>query len=111
MLPASTHELQGPAQAVLQQAPCAQCPLAQSASAVQAATGLWPQLPLLHAAPFEQSSFFEQVALHAVPLALQRYGAQEKVEPPAQRPVPSQTIAVAYVEPVQDVGRQSVPAA
>lgn len=64
-LPVSPQDLQLPVQAVEQQAPCAQIPELQSASAPQPAPiGFLPQLPLLQVVGAMQSASAVQVVLH-----------------------------------------------
>ena len=67
-VPVSEHDMQVPVQAVWQQTPCAQMPLAQSVPAMHAAPrGYLPQLPPVQTFPAEQSAFVLQVALQLPP--------------------------------------------
>ena len=67
-VPVSEHDMQVPVQAVWQQTPCAQMPLAQSVPAMHAApSGFLPQLPPVQTFPAEQSAFVLQVALQLPP--------------------------------------------
>jgi hypothetical protein len=56
MVPGSAQDEHGAAQAVAQQTPWAQCPLAHSASVEQAAGSDRPQLPLLQVEPSSHSA-------------------------------------------------------
>jgi hypothetical protein len=56
IVPAMSHDMQVPVQALLQQTPCAQWPVPQSESAVQVVPGTFlPQLPPMQKFPVEQS--------------------------------------------------------
>jgi hypothetical protein len=55
-VPGSAHDEQGAAQADAQQTPWAQCPLAHSSSATQAAVSECSQMPLMQVAPSEHSA-------------------------------------------------------
>ena len=59
-VPGRAQEKQGPSHFVVQQAPCAQKPLAHSASAEQAAGCGLPQDPSTHGMPCAQSSAVAQ---------------------------------------------------
>src|SRR5580765_9104576 len=100
-LPAIAHDLQVPAQAVLQQTFCAQIVDAHSPPAVQAAPGgFGPQLPLTHAAPATQSAAVAQVDLH-FPSLPHRYWPQELLVAVPHTPSPSHSAANVTVDPLQ----------
>ena len=108
-LPAAAHDMHVPAQAVLQQTPCAQTPLAHSPPPPQTApSGLRPHDPLPQTAGGAQSASAAQVALHAA--APQRNGKQEVAAAVRQVPAPSQlpagvkvVVPVGHVATLQDV--------
>jgi hypothetical protein len=60
IVPGMAHEEQGPSHLVAQQVPCAQKPLAHSASAEQDAGSGLPQDPFTHGFPGTQSSALMQ---------------------------------------------------
>jgi hypothetical protein len=60
IVPGSAHEKQELSHFVLQQTPCAQKPLAHSASTEQAAGSGVPQAPFMHGFPSAQSSAVAQ---------------------------------------------------
>jgi hypothetical protein len=109
-LPASAHDIHFEAQAVAQQAPCAQMLLVHSVAVAQTApTGLSPQEPALQEAGETQSASAAQVDLHAaVP---QRKGAHELDSGVTQLPAPSQLDAGVKVVPLagQLAPAQEVP--
>lgn len=68
-MPVSAHDMQLPAQAVLQQTPWAQNPLLHSLPAMQdAPSGLSPQLDDVQTLPVVQSVFVVQLAAQPPPL-------------------------------------------
>ena len=109
-LPMTAHDMQVPAQAVLQQAPCAQIPLAHSLPAPQTAPSFFrPQDPPPQTAGGAQSASAVHVALHAA--TPQRNGKQEVAAGVRQVPAPSQLPAgVRVVVPDGQVaGLHAVP--
>jgi hypothetical protein len=67
LVPVSAQDMQVAVQAVWQQTPCAQIPLRQSGPAAHAApSGSFPQLPLPHTLPLEQSALVAQVVRQLV---------------------------------------------
>jgi hypothetical protein len=85
---ASAHDRHVPVQAVRQQTPCAQNPVAHSAPAAQAAPGdLSPHDPSVQTAGAAQSASAAHVALHAE--TPQRKGKQEVAGGVTQAPAPS----------------------
>jgi hypothetical protein len=60
IVPGSAHEEQGPSHFVVQQVPCAQKPVAHSASTEQAACSRMPQVPFTQGFPGAQSSALVQ---------------------------------------------------
>lgn len=111
-LPLSPQDLQVPVQAVAQQAPCAQMPELQSASAPQLAPiGFLPQLPLLQVFGAMQSASAVQVVLHW-PVVPHTYGAQDWPCIAGQAaPLPSQRPAKVNVDPVHPAFWQTTPGA
>jgi hypothetical protein len=109
-LPASAQDIHFEAQAVAQQAPCAQMALVHSVPVAQTApSGLSPQEPALQEAGGAQSASAVQVDLHAaVP---QRKGAHELDIGVMQLPAPSQLDAGVKVVPLagQLAPAQEVP--
>jgi hypothetical protein len=86
---ASAHDRHVPVQAVLQQTPCAQKPLAHSVPSPQTEPGaLSPQEPAVQTAGVWQSASAAQLALHAS--APQRNGKHELAGGVTQAPAPSQ---------------------
>ncbi len=78
---------QAPVQATLQQNPSAQNFEAHCEPAVQTAPiGLGPQLPFTHLMPLAQSASAVQLALQALDLVSQPYGAQIVAGPEVQVP-------------------------
>jgi hypothetical protein len=106
----SAHDMQVPAQAVLQQTPCAQKLEAQAEPAVQGAPGgNLPQLLLVQEFGETQSVFEEQVVLQEV--VPHWNGSHITVVAARQLPEPSQVCACVSVEPVQEAAApHSVPA-
>jgi hypothetical protein len=103
-LPATAHDWQAPAHAVVQQVPCSQWPDAHSPAAAQRAPGaLGPQLPLTHARPGVQSASVAQVSRH-LPSAPQAYAPHEVLVVGRQAPTPSHTAAKVSVAAAQDPG-------
>jgi hypothetical protein len=110
-LPAIAHDLQVPAQAVLQQTFCAQIVDAHSPPDVQAAPGgFGPQLPFTHAAPATQSAALVQLDLH-LPSAPHRYWPHESLVASPHVPSPSHSAACVTVDDAQLCGLQIVPRA
>ncbi len=110
IVPVSAHDMQVPAQALLQQTPWAQNPDAQAVPAVHAAPGgSLPQLLLVQELGETQSVFAEQVTLQApVPHS---NGSHMTVVAARQVPAPSQVRAWVSVDPVHDAAApQLVPA-
>ena len=108
--PFRAHDMQVPAQALLQQTPWAQNPDAQAVPAVQTAPGgSLPQLLLTQELGETQSVFAEQVVLQApVPHS---NGSHSSVVAARQVPAPSQVRPWVSVEPVHDAAApQLVPA-
>jgi hypothetical protein len=108
--PVRAHDMQVPAQALLQQTPWAQNPDAQAVPAVQAAPGgSLPQLLLTQELGETQSVLVEQVVLQApVPHS---NGSHMAVVAARHVPAPSQVRAWVSVEPVHDAAApQLVPA-
>jgi len=106
----SAHDWQVPAQAVLQQTPCAQKPETQAAPDVQVAPGgSLPQLPLVQLLGETQSALVVHVCLQApVPHS---NGSHIAVVAARQVPAPSQVRPCVSVDPVQEAAPQLVPAA
>ena len=99
-LPLSAHDLQSPAQAVMQQVPCAQTPELQSPSAEQPAPiGFLPQLPFMQVLPVVQSALVVQLCLHC-PVAPHTNGAHEWRACWRRSRLPSQRPAKVSDEPV-----------
>jgi hypothetical protein len=99
-LPLSAHDLQSPAQAVMQQVPCAQTPELHSPSVEHPAPiGFLPQLPFMQVFPAVQSALVVQLCLHC-PFAPHTNGAHEMAGVLAQVPLPSQRPAKVSDEPV-----------
>jgi hypothetical protein len=108
MLLVSAHDWQVPAQAVLQQKPCAQKFEPQSVLAAQAAPiGNFPQLIAVQTLGEMQSVLPAQVVRQAV--APQLYGTHDWLVPATHLPAPSQRLAGDSVEPVQLCARQTFP--
>jgi hypothetical protein len=108
-LPVRPQDWQVPAQAELQQNPCAQNPELQLVPAVHAAPiGNLPQLDAVQTLGDPQSLLLPQVMRH-VPLAPQLNGEQLEVPPGAQVPLPSQRPDCVSVEPLQVCAVQTVP--
>ena len=106
----SAHDMQVPAQALLQQTPCAQKFEAQAEPVVQGAPGgSLPQLLLVQEFGETQSALVEQVVLQAV--VPHWNGSHIAVVAARQDPAPSQVCACVSVDPVHDApAPQSVPA-
>ena len=106
-VPVRAHDMQVPAQALLQQTPWAQNPDAQAVPAVQRAPGgSLPQLLLTQELGETQSVFFEQVVMQApVPHS---NGSHMTVVAARQVPAPSQVRAWVSVEPVHDAAAPQV---
>jgi hypothetical protein len=105
----SAHDMQAPAQALLQQTPWAQKPDWQAEAAVQVAPGgSLPQLLLTQELGATQSVLVMQVVLQAVPPHWK--GSHIDVVAARQLPAPSQVRADVSVDPLQDGGAQFVPA-
>ena len=110
-LPAIAHDLQVPAQAVVQQTPCAQTVDAHSLPAVHGAPGgFGPQLPFTHAAPATQSAAVAHVDRH-LPSPPHRYWPHELLVTAPHSPSPSHSAANVTVDPVQLGVLQIVPRA
>jgi hypothetical protein len=110
-LPAIAHDLQVPAQAVVQQTPCAQIADAHSVPAVhEAPGGFGPQLPFTQAAPATQSAAVAQVERH-LPSPPHRYWPHELPVAAPHSPAPSHSAANVTVEPAQLGALQIVPRA
>ena len=109
-VPVSAHDWQVPAQAALQQKPCAQNPEAHSVPAAQLVPiDFLPQLPALQTFGLLQSALVEHVVLHAaVPHA---NGSQLEVVAAWQVPVPLHVRADVSVTPVQLAAAHWVPEA
>jgi hypothetical protein len=110
MLLVSAHDMQVPAQALLQQTPCAQKFEAHAEPMVQGAPGgSLPQLLLVQEFGETQSVLDEQVVLQA---AVPHWnGSHITVVAVRQVPAPSQVCACVSVEPVHDAAApHSVPA-
>jgi hypothetical protein len=110
-LPITAQDMQVPVQAVAQQTPSVQMPLAHSSLPPQAlAIDLRPHETPLQTAGAAQSAFEVHVARQAGTTS-QRYGKQE-VEPGiTQTPAPSQVaVGVSVVDPLSQIAfRQAVP--
>jgi hypothetical protein len=110
-LPDSAHDLQAPAQSVLQQTPWAQNPDWHSVPTPHVAPGgLRPQLPALQVAGAAQSASTEQVVRHW-PFVPQTYGVQSWLVALPQVPNPSQRASAVSFMPVHPAGWQRTPAA
>jgi hypothetical protein len=109
-LPATAQDMQVPAQAVLQQTPCAHVPVLHSPSAPHVLPmGFLPQLPLTQTFPVEQFELTVQL-IRQVPLAAaQLKGAQSCVLPGWQAPWPLQRLASVWVAPAHEPAPQMVP--
>ena len=99
IVPGRAHEEQGLSHFVVQQTPCAQKPLAHSASVEQSQSSilLCPQLPLSHGVPAAQSSAVVQVVWQAFVCGSQAYGKQGivwrwQVPVPLQVPGPLKSV-------------------
>ena len=97
IVPGRAHEEQGPSHCVAQQTPCAQKPLAHSASVEQAAGSRVPQDPFTQGCPGAQSSAVTQALWQAFVCGSQAYGVQGiisrwQVPAPSQRPGPLQRV-------------------
>jgi hypothetical protein len=105
----STHDRQGPWQAVSQQTPSTQKPFWHSVPVLQGCpVPFFPQLLVARSqtCPGAQSSFFWQVELHAP--AAQAKGTQVRSPPGTQSPAPSQRLALCRTVPLQLAGWQTV---
>lgn len=108
-LPASAQEVQVPLQAVLQQTPCAHCPLAHSVAPPHAVPrGFNPHEPFTQTLGAVQSPSCMQVALQAA-ASPQVNGAQLRVVAGLHFPAPSQVRTLVSVLPVQLPATQVVP--
>jgi hypothetical protein len=105
IVPGSAHEKQGLSHLVVQQTPCAQNPVAHSASVEQAAGSRPPQVAFTQGVPGAQSSAVAQAVWQAIVCGSQAYGKQGRVSR-WQVPVPLQTPA-----PLQSVPEQEEEAA
>jgi hypothetical protein len=109
-VPVSAQDMHVAVQAVWQQTPWAQIPLAQSGPAAHdAPSGSFPQLPVVQTFPPEQSVLVVQVVRQLV--APQAYGVQLWLAPGAQLPTPSQRAPSVTVEPLQVWLPHALPAA
>lgn len=109
-VPVSTHDMQVPVQAVLQQTPCAQKPDWQTVPELQGDPGgSLPQLPPVQEFGETQSAFVVQVVLQApVPHS---NGSHFWVVAVRQAPAPSQVCASVSVEPAHEAASpHAVPA-
>jgi hypothetical protein len=109
-LPATAHDLHVPAQAWLQQNPCAQKPESHSVAARHAAPiGFSVQMPALQMLGETQSPSAVQLVRHAVPAALHVYLPHDAVVAAAQAPAPSHRRCDVEVDPVQVAAAHDVP--
>ena len=109
-VPASAHDLQVVLHTVAQQMFCAQMPLAQSPSALQATPfGRLVQTPFEQMLGAVQSPSAVHVVRH-IPVP-QTYGAQLDAATVWQVPAPLQVRAGVNVDPVHAAATQVVPAA
>jgi hypothetical protein len=110
-LPGTAHDWHVPVHAAPQQMPCSQKPDMQSVVAVQVPpAGFFPQLPLRHRFPPEQSAFVVQV-LRQVASVLHWNGVQARIVPGTQTPAPSQVGLGVNVAPVHAPAPHTVPLA
>ncbi len=109
-LPLTAHDMQVPVQALVQQTPCWQKPLAHSAAVVHAVPGVFSvQTPTLQMYGDTQSALAEQDDLQAVALPQVRFPEQGPAVTAWQTPAPLQVCAGVRVEPVQTAGAHWVP--
>jgi hypothetical protein len=109
LVPERLHAEQVPAQALLQQTPCAQNPELHMAAAVQGEPiASLPQLVPTQLAGEVQSVLVEQVLLHAA-LVPQAYGSQSVEVTVLHDPAPSQKRGGVSVSPTQVPATHCVP--